>query len=808
MSQASRVTHGCEASLSLVGAAVIVAILGAPPPIRAATCEFGPGWSAVSGAAHVSRFEPPVVSTIVREDVALKVKAEAGVDEVRLVLESGGVVTLTPYGGGLFCTLLSADDVLFDYGEDDANHNFVGFIDYYSGGTRQIRLNGFINVADANVPAVTLRALGADAQASPRVFNLLLPGVPPETLDSRLSEITRRFYGVFPDSYDFLAIVSEPSHTASRHYVRVQNRIQGIGLGVGGDPQSYGSAGRLMGLVRYPIGFFYDLGGLATNHEIGHHFANWLGALPAMQGRWIHWPLSTLARGIISVADASGQGIQFPWELTALGDGNYRVDPAPTSLTYNDLELYLMGLIPASEVGVHQVFVNQDQTLCAGCTLHGPTATVRVEDVVARHGPRISAYPEAQRSFRVGTIVVSMERLLTPREMAFYDHFASRGEATEPLPFSEGFWKGTTLPFHLATGERGSLVTSLGESRACGRLLPGQYLLAGQGVFSCDGRFYLAYQGDGNLVLYRWDGGPREAMWWTGPVGTPGFAVMQGDGNFVIYVGGTGVWHTGTYNNPGAYLSIESGILAVRAPNGAALWSPDLAVALASVADTAVSEGITVTRQARFGVSLSRPVGSAVTLSYVTSDGTALAGSDYTSRSGTVTLAPYQTTATVLVPVTADGVAEGYETFSLTLTSASGATIGRTSATATISDPAGAACADVITLGAGEELRPGQGVFSCDERFYLVYQGDGNLVLYNWGASPRYPMWWTGTIGSPLVAAMQVDGNVVIYDATGRPVWYTNTGGHWGAYLVLQKNGNLVLHAPDGTVLWATWTSG
>jgi len=144
-----------------------------------------------------------------------------------------------------------------------------------------------------------------------------------------------------------------------------------------------------------------------------------------------------------------------------LGGGDYRLDSAAASRTYNDLELYLMGLAPASEVGEHFVFVNQDQGLCSGCILHGPTAALSVADVIATHGPRSPAYPDAPRTFHLATIVVSMDRLLTAREMAFYDYFAGRGEATTPLPFTSGFESGTTLPFRVATGGRGTFVTAL-----------------------------------------------------------------------------------------------------------------------------------------------------------------------------------------------------------------------------------------------------------------------------------------------------------------------------------------------------------
>jgi hypothetical protein len=68
----------------------------------------------------------------------------------------------------------------------------------------------------------------------------------------------------------------------------------------------------------------------------------------------------------------------------------------------------------------------------------------------------------------------------------------------------------------------------------CGNLLPGQQLNPGQSKVSCDGRFTLVMQGDGNLVLYQ----QGRALWNTQTNGRGGHhAVMQSDGNFVLYVG-------------------------------------------------------------------------------------------------------------------------------------------------------------------------------------------------------------------------------------------------------------------------------
>ena len=85
----------------------------------------------------------------------------------------------------------------------------------------------------------------------------------------------------------------------------------------------------------------------------------------------------------------------------------------------------------------------------------------------------------------------------------------------------------------------------------------------------------------------------------------------------------------------------------------------------------------------------------AITVDYATSDGTATVGEDYTSASGTLTIAAGSTAGTISVPVTDDTVADGDETFSLTLSNPTGAKldgdVAELVATGTIEDdePAG-----------------------------------------------------------------------------------------------------------------------
>jgi hypothetical protein len=68
-----------------------------------------------------------------------------------------------------------------------------------------------------------------------------------------------------------------------------------------------------------------------------------------------------------------------------------------------------------------------------------------------------------------------------------------------------------------------------------------------------------------------------------------------------------------------------------------------------------------------FTVSLSAAYNQPVTVSYRTVNGTATAGSDYTSKSGTVTFAPGETTITITIAVKGDNKRESNETFYLEL---------------------------------------------------------------------------------------------------------------------------------------------
>lgn len=103
-----------------------------------------------------------------------------------------------------------------------------------------------------------------------------------------------------------------------------------------------------------------------------------------------------------------------------------------------------------------------------------------------------------------------------------------------------------------------------------------------------------------------------------------------------------------------------------------------------SIADAVVDEPTSGTTTVDVPVTLSVAQSTVVGVSYQTADGTAIAGSDYNAANGSLLFEPGTTTKTIPIVIRADTTTEGAETFTVTLTAATGADIARSVATVTI----------------------------------------------------------------------------------------------------------------------------
>ncbi len=187
--------------------------------------------------------------------------------------------------------------------------------------------------------------------------------------------------------------------------------------------------------------------------------------------------------------------------------------------------------------------------------------------------------------------------------------------------------------------------------------------------------------------------------------------------------------------------------------------------------------------QAAFIVSLSIPSVSTLSVNYGTLNGSASAGSDYSTFMGSITFAPGQTSRTILIPTFDDSIYEGNETFSIVLSSPVGATLSDSTAIATILD---------------NELPP--------TKFYVVNDGSPDWT-YEYGASgtaiENYTTQSTNT--SPRGAASTAAGDKVwVVDANKKVYVYDTSGGLLGSWSAgsLASNATVEGITTNGTDVW------
>lgn len=120
-----------------------------------------------------------------------------------------------------------------------------------------------------------------------------------------------------------------------------------------------------------------------------------------------------------------------------------------------------------------------------------------------------------------------------------------------------------------------------------------------------------------------------------------------------------------------------------------------------TIDDIAVNEGDQGTLAAVFTVTLSAAGSEIVTVDYLTSDGTATAGSDYIATAGQVVFQPGQVSRTVTVQIYGDELIEADESFQVWLSNAVNAALGDGVGSATIIDDDGPQTVFTVTLQEG-----------------------------------------------------------------------------------------------------------
>jgi len=277
-----------------------------------------------------------------------------------------------------------------------------------------------------------------------------------------------QLYSVFPDIFDFIIVmpsgaIFDPARDYGEntpYFVAAKNEVRNIGLPLFNNTAQFGSRGRLIGTIYHSFG-----SGAILDHEIAHAWGANIGrtlgltdesAPPGNTARY-HWNAYTDIGGQLGAFPNIGG--RYADHLVPNPDGTFRVKDMQSDTegtwTYSPLELYTMGLIPASEVPPVHKLVNPSFSDPNRITAERVETYTIQQIMQAEGGERIPSFRDSPKQFNVAFIAVK-NKPFTQAEFDFFSHvswfFASKlpGERYE-------------TPFYTGTGGRASLVADLGK---------------------------------------------------------------------------------------------------------------------------------------------------------------------------------------------------------------------------------------------------------------------------------------------------------------------------------------------------------
>lgn len=272
-----------------------------------------------------------------------------------------------------------------------------------------------------------------DAAAATELESFLLDQEPQHVaVRHGLNKSLNLFLERYIEDYDFVFFVTDaevPNVTVAGQFEAVTSRAepggsQAIELAASG----YRTTGRVKGVIGLPyrVDYYPPL-----SHEILHRWAQFLDpsfgfGLLSDHDEGPHWGASSVNGQLGGFDPATLRCLTpagaAPPACTALASGRFRYVVGAfgsyangfRSAPYSELELYLMGLLPAG--GVPKSFQLLTEAEIDQTTYDDAEKTLQVEasgihtlpfsDIVARHGER-PLLPEAERHFKAAFVIVS-----------------------------------------------------------------------------------------------------------------------------------------------------------------------------------------------------------------------------------------------------------------------------------------------------------------------------------------------------------------------------------------------------------------
>lgn len=247
--------------------------------------------------------------------------------------------------------------------------------------------------------------------------------------DAFFISLDKEIYRHFKDDFDFIFAVYDgrklPTAVAGSH-AAVQLDVEGVGRELFDQTSLYGSSGRLKGNI-----FLNGYRSIQSNGPFLHEVFHYWGGMDIGQEHGTpngsykkddyHWGISSVDGSVggfrldLLQRNVDGDPQKYKAGCSAIeqyGEQNpHRFAQAGISnLYYPSLELYMMGLTPASEVEPIHIFKGVSapkDTWDEGVFYAEREEIVTIDDIIAKHGARKPDYTTSQKDFRAMIVIVT-----------------------------------------------------------------------------------------------------------------------------------------------------------------------------------------------------------------------------------------------------------------------------------------------------------------------------------------------------------------------------------------------------------------
>lgn len=245
---------------------------------------------------------------------------------------------------------------------------------------------------------------------------------------SEIQEKMKYIYTKFNDEFDFLCMifnVQNPmdlgSGTNAGEFMSINNtNIEGLGNVQKNESHKFGSNDKLKGMIaifsRNTIGVFL------------HEYAHYYGAIDIGQiyvapdgnayPEGVHWGISSV-HGVLGGFDLNTlernvDNNPKKYRASCASSSQYFLPGSMSNTSFSPLELYTMGFIPAEEVPDIYIYEGVSVTSTENPYNNGVfyaerEKKVTINDIINKYGERVPDYKNAQKSFRVLTLVATDE---------------------------------------------------------------------------------------------------------------------------------------------------------------------------------------------------------------------------------------------------------------------------------------------------------------------------------------------------------------------------------------------------------------